>query len=62
MAERERAYRGEEVVTVLKGKIGGKGSTQIRNSYGFTETIKAKELKRIPSEEKVAKLHYGEPE
>lgn len=62
MPERVRAYRGDELVTVLKGKIGGRGSTQIRNSHGFPETVKAKELKAIPADEKVAKLRYGDPE
>ena len=62
MPERLRAYRGEEVVTVLKGKIGGRGSTTIRNSHGFTETVKSKELSRIVGNEKLAKLRYGDPE
>lgn len=62
MATRERAYRGEEVVTVLKGKIGGRGQTEIRNSHGFTETVKARELERIPADDKHSRLRYGDPE
>lgn len=63
MPERKRAYRGEEIVTILKGKVGSRGKVTIRNAYGFVEEdIPAKTLTKIPADEPIAVLHYGEPE
>jgi hypothetical protein len=62
MPERQRAYRGEEVVTVLKGKPGSRGKVEIRNAFGFTEAVPGKSLKAIPADEPVAKLRFGEAE
>jgi hypothetical protein len=62
MPERQRAYRGEEVVTILKGKPGGRGKCDIRNAHGYEEkAVPAKTLVPVPEDEPHAVLHYGDP-
>lgn len=60
MPERKRAYRGEEVVTILKGRPGRRGKVEIRNAFGYTETVDGKTLQAIPADEPIAKLKFGE--
>ena len=62
MAERERAYRGQELVTVLEGKIGKRGRVKIRNGHGFVEEVSGKVLTPVPKTDKLAKLRYGKDE
>lgn len=62
MPERERAYRGEEIVTVLEGRIGSKRLVTIRNSRGFVEKVRGKELGRIPANDPKSKLRYAADE
>lgn len=60
MPERIRARRGQEIVTVLRGKPGKRGKVEIRNSFGYRETINGKELVPVPEDEAEAKLRYAE--
>jgi hypothetical protein len=58
--ERERAYRGSELVTIIKGRIG-RGTVEIRNAHGFIETVKGKELTAIDPREPESKLTFEKP-
>jgi hypothetical protein len=62
MPVRERARRGDELVTVLEGKIGGRGKTTIRNQFGYTETVKSNTLTRLGKGEPERELHFGADE
>lgn len=64
--ERQRAYLNEDgkpiqTVTVLSGRIGGRGTTEIRDGYGSVRDVKASLLTRISSKEPHAKLTFEVP-
>lgn len=58
MPERQRAYRGQELVTILKGRPGKRGKVEIRNAFGFKETVNGKDLEPVPESESNAVLRY----
>jgi len=62
MPERIRARYGEHVVTILEGKIGGRGKTKIRNAFGFEEEVAANKLEHIPKTEPEARLKFASPD
>jgi len=47
MASRQRAYHKGKLVTIIDGRIGGRGKTKIRTGHGFTEEVPAKELSAV---------------
>ena len=59
MPERLRAYQGDKTVTILKGRIGGRGKTTIRNSFGFEEVVPSNTLRPIPEGEPGRVLRYS---
>lgn len=64
MAERQRAYRGEELVTVLDGieRVGKRGKVKIRNQHGFVEEeVDGRDLELVPDNEPHATLKYQTP-
>lgn len=62
MPERLRAYLDGELVTILDGKIGGKGKTKIRTGFGFEQEVSAKKLTKIPKEEPEHSFRFTSPE
>jgi len=62
MPERERAYRGDELVTVIEGTPGKRGKVKIRNQYGFLEEVSGKSLTPLDKDDKFKTLRYGAPE
>ncbi len=58
---RERAMRGDEMVTILReyGRKPG-ADVLIRNSHGFTETVKQRDLSKLPDDEPTARFTYEE--
>lgn len=65
--ERLRAYWNEkggaqrQLVTIINGRIGGRGKTEIRDQFGNLRDVPAKELERIASTEPHAKLTFEPP-
>ena len=64
--ERTRAYLNEDgnprqLVTILNGRIGGRGTTEIRDGYGNVRDVKSNLLERIPSNDPAAKLKFEAP-
>ena len=52
MARRERAYLGEEIVTVLSATGNRKNAkVEVRNAFGFVKTVKASELRRMTDDD-----------
>lgn len=56
--ERPRARRGQEVVTILKGRAGSRGKVEIRNGFGYREEVSGKDLEPINEGEPNAKLKF----
>jgi hypothetical protein len=67
--ERQRAYWNpkdtdqpqRQLVTIIGGRIGGRGKTEIRDQFGNLREVPAKELERIASTEPHAKLTFEPP-
>jgi hypothetical protein len=63
MATRERAYLGEEIVTVLSSDGNGKNANvEIRNAFGFVTTVKAHELKKMDDADPSKSFVFASPE
>lgn len=62
MAEktRQHAYLGDAVVTILRGRVGGRGKTEIRDQFGFVKEVSASDLSEIDPVEPNAVLKYHE--
>lgn len=60
MTERPRAYWGKQIVTVLDKTVKKRGTAHIRDAFGFTHEVPARELKEIPENEPGSRLRFGD--
>jgi hypothetical protein len=63
MAKRERAYLGEEIVTVLSADGNGRNAkVEVRDMWGFIKIVKASELKRMSPDDPHASFEFANSE
>jgi hypothetical protein len=63
MAKRERAYLGEEIVTVLSADGNGRNAkVEVRDMWGFVKIVKASELKRMDESDPAKTFEFASPD
>ena len=63
MARRERAYLGEQIVTVLSADGNGKNANvEIRDAFGYVQIVKAHELTKMDEADPLKRFDFASPE